>query len=31
LKPGDGAAFENFDVLDIRSHADAQFLLFDLN
>jgi redox-sensitive bicupin YhaK (pirin superfamily) len=31
LKPGDGAAFENFDALEIRSHADAQFLLFDLN
>jgi redox-sensitive bicupin YhaK (pirin superfamily) len=31
LKPGDGTAFENFDTLEIRSHADAQFLLFDLN
>jgi quercetin 2,3-dioxygenase len=31
LKPGDGAAFENFETLEIQSHADAQFLLFDLN
>jgi len=30
LKAGDGAAFENFDTLEIQSHADAQFLLFDL-
>jgi len=27
---GDGAAFENFETLNIHSHADAQFLLFDL-
>src|ERR1043166_488959 len=31
LKPSDGAAFENFEALEIKSHADAQFLLFDLN
>ncbi len=30
LKAGDGAALENFDTLEIQSHADAQFLLFDL-
>ena len=30
LKPGDGAAFENFAALKIQSRADAQFLLFDL-
>jgi redox-sensitive bicupin YhaK (pirin superfamily) len=30
LRPGDGAAFENFEALAIRSHSDAQFLLFDL-
>jgi redox-sensitive bicupin YhaK (pirin superfamily) len=30
LKPGDGAALENFEALEIQSHADAQFLLFDL-
>ncbi len=30
LKPGDGAGLENFAALEIRSHADAQFLLFDL-
>ena len=30
LKSGDGAAFENFDTLEITSHSDAQFLLFDL-
>jgi redox-sensitive bicupin YhaK (pirin superfamily) len=30
LKPGDGAAFENFEALEIQSHAAAQFLLFDL-
>src|SRR5688572_13086130 len=30
LKAGDGASFENFDVLEIQGRADAQFLLFDL-
>ena len=30
LKPGDGAAFEHFETLEIQGHADAQFLLFDL-
>lgn len=30
LKSGDGAAIENSEMLEIRSHADAQFLLFDL-
>jgi hypothetical protein len=31
LTAGDGAAFENFEALEIQSHADTQFLLFDLN
>jgi redox-sensitive bicupin YhaK (pirin superfamily) len=30
LTSGDGAAFENFETLNIHSHAAAQFLLFDL-
>jgi redox-sensitive bicupin YhaK (pirin superfamily) len=30
LKAGDGAAFENFSELEIKSRSDAQFLLFDL-
>jgi hypothetical protein len=29
-RDGAGAAFENFDALEIRSEAGAQFLLFDL-
>jgi quercetin 2,3-dioxygenase len=29
-KSGDGAAFENFEALEISATADAQFLLFDL-
>lgn len=30
LDPGDGAAIESIDVVEIESHADAEFLLFDL-
>jgi redox-sensitive bicupin YhaK (pirin superfamily) len=30
LKPGDGAAIEHVDVLEIQSKQGAQFLLFDL-
>jgi redox-sensitive bicupin YhaK (pirin superfamily) len=30
LRPGDGAAIENADALEIVSGADSQFLLFDL-
>jgi len=30
LKAGDGATFENFEMLEIKSQSDAQFLLFDL-
>jgi len=28
--PGDGAALEKAEALEIQSHADTQFLLFDL-
>ncbi|HWY29639.1 MAG TPA: pirin family protein [Candidatus Acidoferrum sp.] len=31
LKPGDGLAVENTRTLEIKSHAGAEFLLFDLN
>ena len=30
LKVGDGAALENFQSVEIKGDADAQFLLFDL-
>ena len=30
LKTGDGAAIENASALEIQGHADAEFLLFDL-
>jgi hypothetical protein len=31
LGPGDGAAIEDADAIEIASRSDAEFLLFDLN